>query len=85
MASTWFFKKLRQAWKSCDPERFFTMYFLTVEQAVANAELSVQLQGYAILPILWMIGRYSPNEFNVFLRNCWSTRLALRFPPPELP
>jgi transposase-like protein len=27
-------------------------------------------QGYAILSVLWMIGRYSQNESNVFLRNC---------------
>ena len=52
---------------------------------VANAELYLQLQGDSVLSILWVIGRYSPNEFNVFLRNWRSARLALRFPPPEFP
>jgi hypothetical protein len=51
---------------------------------VVNSKLHLQFQGDAVLPVLGMIGRDSPNEFNVFLRNCRSARLALRFPPPEL-
>jgi hypothetical protein len=55
------------------------MYFLLIEIGAANVKLYLMLHGYAILPILWVIGRYSPNEFNVFFRNCGLPGLPLDF------
>ena len=52
---------------------------------VVDGELHLQLQGNAILAVFGVIGRYTPDELDVVSWNRWSARLALRFPPPEIP